>query len=65
MFRLIAESDLFNRILLPLFQQYKSALPNMWRKNLIDQYGNPIKPELTTVILIHYKPRIAAAILEL
>ena len=37
----------------------------MWRKNLIDQYGNPIKPELTTVILIHYKPRNAAAIPEL
>ena len=26
---------------------------------------NPFKPEFTIVILIHYKPRIAAAILNL
>ena len=26
---------------------------------------NPFKPELTTVIFIHYKPRIAVAILDL
>ena len=26
---------------------------------------NPFKPEFTIVILIHYKPRIAAAILDL
>ena len=26
---------------------------------------NPLKPEFTTVIFIHYKPRIAAAILDL
>ena len=26
---------------------------------------NPFKPEITIVIFIHYKPRIAAAILDL
>ena len=26
---------------------------------------NPFEPELTIVIFIHYKPRIAAAILDL
>ena len=26
---------------------------------------NPFKPEFTIVIFIHYKPRIAAAILDL
>ena len=26
---------------------------------------NPFKPELTIVILVHYKPRIAVAILDL
>ena len=26
---------------------------------------NPFKPEFTTVIFIHYKPRIAVAILDL
>ena len=26
---------------------------------------NPLKPEFTIVIFIHYKPRIAAAILDL
>ena len=29
-------------------------------------YGfNPLKPEFTIVIFIHYKPRIAVAILDL
>ena len=29
------------------------------------QRFNPFKPEFTIVILIHYKPRIAVAILDL
>ena len=29
------------------------------------QSFNPFKPEFTIVIFIHYKPRIAAAILDL
>ena len=29
------------------------------------EYGNPFKPEFTIVIFIHYKPRIAVAILDL
>ena len=28
-------------------------------------YFNPFKPEFTIVIFIHYKPRIAVAILDL
>ena len=31
----------------------------------IFQRFNPLKPEFTIVIFIHYKPRIAVAILEL
>ena len=31
----------------------------------IFQRFNPFKPEFTIVIFIHYKPRIAAAILDL
>ena len=29
------------------------------------QHFNPLKPEFTIVIFIHYKPRIAVAILDL
>ena len=29
------------------------------------QHFNPFKPEFTFVIVIHYKPRIAVAILDL
>ena len=29
------------------------------------EYVNPFNPEFTIVIFIHYKPRIAAAILDL
>ena len=31
----------------------------------MDSSINPFKPEFTIVIFIHYKPRIAAAILDL
>ena len=31
----------------------------------ISQLFNPFKPEFTIVIFIHYKPRIAVAILDL
>ena len=31
----------------------------------IHQRFNPFKPEFTVVIFIHYKPRIAVAILDL
>ena len=31
----------------------------------ISKYFNPFKPEFTIVVFIHYKPRIAAAILDL
>ena len=34
-----------------------------WRPNFIS--NNPFKPEFTIVIFIHYKPRIAVAILDL
>ena len=33
--------------------------------NIIDLTLNPFKPEFTIVIFIHYKPRIAVAILDL
>ena len=33
--------------------------------NYITKRSNPFKPEFTIVILIHYKPRIAIAILDL
>ena len=39
-------------------------------KNVKNEYNryrrfNPFRPEFTTVISIHYKPRIAVAILDL
>ena len=34
-----------------------------WKKHILT--FNPFKPEFTIVILIHYKPRIAAAIFDL
>ena len=33
--------------------------------NEITSDSNPLKPEVTIVIFIHYKPRIAVAILDL
>ena len=33
--------------------------------HLLCFYFNPFKPEFTILIFIHYKPRIAAAILDL
>ena len=35
-----------------------------WKKPLVSKV-NPFKPEFTIVIFIHYKPRIAVAILDL
>ena len=32
---------------------------------MLGQHFNPFKPEFTIVIFIHYKPRIAVAILDL
>ena len=34
-------------------------------KNLVASSVNPLKPEFTIVIFIHYKSRIAVAILDL
>ena len=31
----------------------------------LKKYNNPFKPDFTIVIFIHYKPRIAVAILDL
>ena len=42
---------------------YKYLLPLMYNNKLFP--FNHFKPELTIVIFIHYKPRIAAAILDL
>ena len=43
-------------------QKYLSAVIELWGlKGLV----NPFKPEFTIVIFIHYKPRIAVAILDL
>ena len=36
----------------------------MWNLYVVRLF-NPFKPEFTIVIFIHYKPRIAAAILDL
>ena len=47
---------------------------NLSIKNIVNQWFcvnpryariNPFKPEITIVIFIHYKPRIAVAILDL
>ena len=35
------------------------------KANTLFFFLNPFKPEFTIVIFIHYKPRIAAAILDL
>ena len=37
----------------------------MTQKSVFDFNPNPFKPEFTIVIFIHYKPRIAVAILDL
>ena len=47
-------------------------IPVLWvytvNLNILSVYGrhiNPFRPEFTIVIFIHYKPRIAVAILDL
>ena len=35
------------------------------KRDTLNQCCNPFKPEFTIVIIIHYKPRIAVAILDL
>ena len=40
---------------------YRTVLINA---NFVYDPFNPLKPELTFVIFIHYKPRIAVAILD-
>ena len=37
----------------------------MWNRNMVQNDFNPFKPEFTIAISIHYKPRIAVAILDL
>ena len=47
------------------------VIPNLWSEvalavdNQSAWFLNPFKPEFTIVIFIHYKPRIAVAILDL
>ena len=42
----------------------KKALVSMVSTKIFQRF-NPFKPEFTIVIFIHYKPRIAIAILDL
>ena len=39
--------------------------PVVWLSKVLAIFFNPFKPEFTIVIFIHYKPRIAVAILDL
>ena len=38
---------------------------SVWTSTFVKKKINPFKPEFTIVIFIHYKPRIAVAILNL
>ena len=49
----------------PLLFVYQVQVPVVNLQLCDHLYLNPLKPEFTIVIFIHYKPRIAVAILDL